>query len=36
VLVGSRDTQATLRIADTRAVEALLEWLAGSAAKDAT
>lgn len=35
VLVGSRDTQATLRIADTRAVEALLEWLAVAAALDA-
>jgi trehalose 6-phosphate phosphatase len=35
VLVGSRDTHATLRIADTREVEALLEWLAVSAAMDA-
>jgi trehalose-phosphatase len=32
VLVGSRETQATLRIADTRDVEALLEWLLASAA----
>lgn len=34
VLVGSRETQATLRLGSTRDVEALLEWLTVSAAAD--
>jgi trehalose 6-phosphate phosphatase len=34
VLVGARETQATHRIADTREVEALLEWLLVSATQD--
>jgi hypothetical protein len=36
VLVGSRETYATERVADTGEVAALLEWLTATAVSSAT